>query len=198
MKIDDLTEGEKNELAMAAFLAEYPVINREKGREDWAKGVHHTTVAMCLEQACFVIRTWEAQQARRRALNRETKLYFFGCANRAVGHYLFEAWEGGGVDTCRGWKVGPWEALDGKLVPEKIRGQNQPQGQAYVTHKNGWTALSFWDRSVDKRHGSNFSLIVDKETGGEEILELARRRMPKVMERFAFEIKIVNVDGEWV
>ncbi len=52
-----------------------------------------------------------------------------------------------------------------------------------------WTALAFWDRSVDKRGGCNSVFILEGSYNFEQALTLARQIFPKIFERFEFEIK---------
>src|ERR1700693_4562864 len=77
------------------------------------------------------------------------KVYFFGCM-RGPGHYLHSNPSPRGLTErralCAIERSNPWGyKIDGKLCPAGA----QVQGRALVHHKDGWTALSFWDRSVD-------------------------------------------------
>jgi hypothetical protein len=67
---------------------------------------------------------------------------------------------------------------------------HQPEGLAKLTHKDGWTLLSFWDRSVDKRNNSNSNFIQEGEFTFEQMVEQAKEKFPGIWERFKFEVKL--------
>lgn len=119
--------------------------------------------------------------------------YYFGCW-RDSGHYL---WAPG---RCSVWGNHdcPWQdyELDAKLAPGTtlVRGRHrtpheQPEGIAALHHKDGWTAIAFWDRSVDRRSGSNSAFILRGTHSFDETLRLARDAFPEIFARFAFEIR---------
>lgn len=107
-------------------------------------------------------------------------IYFFGCWERA-GHYLHA------VDGRQlRWAEGPWGyAIDGGLLDKRVA---QVEGVAVVAQRDGWTAVSFWDRSVDKRQGSNAAFLVDELVTGEELLARARVAFPTIFARFTFPV----------
>lgn len=106
-------------------------------------------------------------------------VYYFGCFRRE-GHYLFPSGSRSFVD----WKECPWGySIDGGLL--KDVSQNH-QGLYVVDHKDGWTAVAFWDRSVDDRYGSNSAFLVHEDTTAEIILEEARKQWPEVFDRTDF------------
>ena len=63
-----------------------------------------------------------------------------------------------------------------------------PEGQALVHHKDGWTALSFWDRSVDKRGGCNSNFFFEGTFDFAQMIELAKANFPTVWSRYTFQI----------
>ena len=106
--------------------------------------------------------------------------YFFGCT-RAMGHYLV----GPGLRYLddreqRGW-YDRMECLDGSLAPKP---GPQIECQAWAWRLTGFTpqpysALSWWDRTVDRRDGSNIIIFAPGHTvTAEDILVLARRHFP--------------------
>lgn len=105
--------------------------------------------------------------------------YYFGCIGGS-GHYMFHA---SGSPRLSYFQQ-PWQKLDGGLQPT---GQ-QVQGPALLHHKDGWTALCFWDRSVDGRPGSNSNFLSTGNHTFEEMIELAKKYFPMVMARFNFSI----------
>jgi hypothetical protein len=122
------------------------------------------------------------------------KAYYFGCVARA-GHYLFGANGEAIYHDERKAMALPWKdsEIDGKLAPQPrlqpaLREQAQPEGQAVVHHREGWTALSFWDRSVDGRPGSNSTFFVEGTHEFPAMLQLVRELFPRIVKRFKFEI----------
>jgi len=125
-------------------------------------------------------------------------MYFFGCWDQP-GHFLRGP---GGTHVRDEVNATPWGyRLDGQLCPGFVGPkawqlpQVQPEGSAALHHAvaNGttWTALAFWDRSVDPRMNSCGAFIVDQDRTFEEVTALAHQHFPEVMARFRFEIKVV-------
>lgn len=118
---------------------------------------------------------------------RSRRVFFFGCWNR-VGHYLHEP--GGRYADSRHTEH-PWgRNVDGVLQPA----DSEVEGRCLVHHKDGWTALAFWDRSVDDRGGCCAALIVEGESGFQDMLGVFETRFPEVLARFSFTL--VQVHGE--
>jgi hypothetical protein len=109
------------------------------------------------------------------------ELFYFGCYGRS-GHYLHVP----SMEHAYGLMAHKYlEYLDGDLAPEG----GQVQFKAQLWRLTGYTptpysALSWWDRSVDKRPGSNSILFAPGHTvTAQGILDLAHRLYPKVMGR---------------
>lgn len=107
--------------------------------------------------------------------------FYFGCIGEA-GHYMFDerlrkTWK---RDTSYSYPV-PFEKVDGGLCKSGA----QVQGEALLHHKDGWTALSFWDRTVDTRGGCNSNFFFDEILTFDEALKEAEQRFPSIFERFA-------------
>lgn len=129
-------------------------------------------------------------------------IFYFGCIHRA-GHFWFRNdrehlrrdEESG---SPYGPKGRPWPYVDGNLAPriplpgERTKTQEAPEGVASLTHASinsvGWTALSFWDRSVDKRGGCNSTFIVEEILTFDEIVARARAAYPLVWARYPFPV----------
>jgi len=116
-----------------------------------------------------------------------SKFYYFGCSNDDTGHYLWTK-----EDNEKDWdfmKPGAREPLNTSLdtgyAPEEV---NQREGLANVHVFSGWTVVSFWDRSKDKRPGSNSAFIAQGVRTFSEVMDLARALFPKTMARFKFQI----------
>ena len=108
--------------------------------------------------------------------------YFFGCSRSGPGHYLV----GPKLRSLHerrsdfGWHD-RMKGLDGSLAPKP---GPQTEAVAWAWRLTGFTpspysALSWWDRSVDKRGGSNVILFAPGHTvTAEAILDLGRRDYP--------------------
>lgn len=120
------------------------------------------------------------------------RVYYFGPWDQA-GHHLRDE---NGYSAYKAEAAIPWTLyeLDGRMQPHKTgcRKGNYcgctggPEGVALVHHRNGWTALSFWDRSVDTRGASNSTYIAEGAAFSfEEMVQIAS-------ERFAYRWKKMN------
>ena len=131
------------------------------------------------------------------------RAYYYGCWERA-GHYLWEPGRGG-VPVKVGRQVYellgrprymsgphpepviPWGwSIDGCL----LKGRGLRQGDAVSEQRDGWTALSFWDSSVDARPGSTSSFMFDEAMTPPEALEAARTMFPPIFARFGFAVAL--------
>jgi len=74
--------------------------------------------------------------------------------------------------------------IDGGLCPKGA----QIEGKALIHYKDGWTALSFWDRSVDMRGNSNSNFLADGKFTFEQMVEFAYQNFPEVTRRYKFSI----------
>jgi len=127
------------------------------------------------------------------------RVYFFGCWERS-GHFL---WEPNGTHASQRTSDIPWRNLDQALCPGYREGAYTPEadqveGQAALHHQGGWTALAWWDRSVDTRFGCNAVLIAEGTWTSEEMLRIGRERFPSIMRRFAYRITTVSRPTELV
>lgn len=107
------------------------------------------------------------------------RVYYFGCNERA-GHFL---WDPSLFLTQNDDKI-PWRNIDGGLCPKN----KEVEGEALLHVKDGWTAISFWDRSVDKRGACNSSFIAEGVHTFDEMCKIAQEKFPKVWGRFPFKI----------
>jgi hypothetical protein len=84
----------------------------------------------------------------------------------------------------------PWGyRIDGGLC----RSWPQIEGESLIHHKDGWTALSFWDRSIDGRPGSNSNFLAEGTYTFAHMVEIAMKYFPSVMKRFKFQVK----EAQW-
>lgn len=138
------------------------------------------------------------------------KIFYYGCG-RKPGHYFWKP----GMIQARGEEtaptphttqsfpqVVPWGySVDGKLTPPDERHADgrlyyAPQGKAALHYKDGWTAISFWDRSVDTRPGSLSTFVMEGTYDYDQAIALARQNFPEVFERFQFEVTPADVPEE--
>lgn len=124
--------------------------------------------------------------------------YYYGC-HRGVGHYLFTT-----ALNDRSLNLPdhvPWSAVDGVLQPgcKKREGSrihttpmNNVDGHAALHHKDGWTALAFWDRSVDARPNSTSTFMIKGTHDFETMKQICAAAFPAVWSRFTFEIVLVQ------
>lgn len=114
------------------------------------------------------------------------RVFYFGCWSRS-GHAM---WTPNG-EVREG---GPWSYSTLDAAPLDSHGRNtgrglvpadpeQQEGVWRLTHKDGWTALGAWDRSVDTRRGS-VSVFVAEGTHGElDMLRITSTAFPSVWDR---------------
>ncbi len=111
-------------------------------------------------------------------------MYYFGCS-REPGHFLWEDDAGFMHSKLRYDKL-PWGyKIDSSLCTGH---SGSEEGRASLHHKDGWTAVAFWDRSVDSRPGSNSAFICDEEIDYDEMIRRSKETFPKIWERFNFEV----------
>lgn len=116
------------------------------------------------------------------------------------GHFLFDE---------AGFKVGhnpiPWGySIDGVLQPgcylDRCRWEHrgpQNEGEALLHHKDGWTALCFWDRSVDERMGCNSNYFAKGIFTFQEMILMASTWFAKRWNVMKFQVKLVkDVSGQ--
>lgn len=132
------------------------------------------------------------------------KTLYFGVWG-VPGHFLY----GPGGHVERSTLPTELRSLDGPFAgdPAKIKGyydgiygkktvpywdsKDEEQGQARMHFVAGWTVMAFWDRSGDRRGGSNSNFLAEGEFIFDEMCVLARLHFPAVWARItsAFEVK---------
>lgn len=127
-------------------------------------------------------------------------IYYFGCWMES-GHYL---WRAEGRSARHGEdRVLPWPQLDGTLPPADRRPvrkegsypeveREAPQGHAALHHKGGWTAISFWDRSVDSRPGSSSTFFIRGLHTWDDAVRIAKAAYPRTWGRFKFPVVLAQ------
>jgi hypothetical protein len=115
------------------------------------------------------------------------KSVYFGCVGRS-GHYYFDTKL---RHVSERESATPWgTSIDGGLFPR----YHAPieEGEAHVFHKDGWTAVAFPDRSVDRRPGSWSVFCVPAVLDGPEALDVARAAFPAIFARYGFEVVLAG------
>lgn len=103
---------------------------------------------------------------------------YFGC-HREAGHYVFSE---GMRNLAQRYGSRDLSRFDGMLPPQT----DTTPYVATVSRLEGWgfTALAFWDYSVDKRGGCNSVIFAPSLTiTADELLAEAQRRFPQVFGR---------------
>lgn len=101
---------------------------------------------------------------------------YFGCI-RESGHYFHPLKGYKTTNLPENW---PWGyEVDGKLQPEK-----ESQGSAKLHHKDGWTCLAWWDRTVDKRPASTSAIAIREEgLKFQDMADLLLKHYPEISKR---------------
>lgn len=143
-----------------------------------------------------------------------TDAVFFGvaCGNGAGHHFYVPSANGRAFRT---WDAEAWlsRALvahpspDGRWCYEVPRTSDQlrkgacaqrdeTQGRAFIHFAHGWTIISWWDRSEDRRAGSNAVFFLRGYRQWAEAFRRAREAFPQEIARMeaAYTIKLAGAD----
>ncbi len=127
------------------------------------------------------------------------RMFYFGPWDQA-GHYLHDEH---GVTVYRKERLGsfPWDeysgdhGIDGQLQPGCYKRDGhwckgkETEGEALIHHKAGWTALSFWDRSVDTRGACNSTYFAEGTFSFDEMIAMAKTRFAYRWNKMKFEVR---------
>ena len=109
------------------------------------------------------------------------KVFYFGFLGS--GHHMYEP----GEELYLRNLETPWGSYpDGTLCPEKT----WENGLALLHHKDGWTALAFWDFSGDSRPGSHSTFLVRGTYAFDEMLELCKAQWSGVFARIGSKFQV--------
>lgn len=118
------------------------------------------------------------------------KVLYFGCWGR-VGHHLWTPQREmlRYHDRLPSDRT-PWDGqLDGGLPPRPDGPHSEaPNGQAALHQKDGWTALAFWDNSVDTRGNSHSTFLFEGTCDFDAALASAREQFPTIFARYKFDV----------
>lgn len=118
------------------------------------------------------------------------------------GHLMFYE-TGEEIPYREGDKLCPWRYndIDGTLQPGQTlwRGHwvsrgSWKQGEAVIHHKDGWTALSFWDSTIDTRPGCSSTYIAKGTFTFEQMVEMAKARFSERWNKMRFQVIDVTSD----
>src|ERR1700756_3383092 len=124
-------------------------------------------------------------------------MFYFGPWDTA-GHFLNS--EGGRWVPERERGTFPWNensssnGIDCQLQPGchlvdgRWRHGKEIEGEALLHHRSGWTALSFWDRTIDTRGGCNSTYFAEGTFTFDEMVAMAKERFAERWNRMKFEV----------
>ena len=127
-----------------------------------------------------------------------------------VETYFFGCWKEGGHYWCHPTNPHMRESEIEKRVPARLRiidgvfcpghvdgdayrrSRPEVEGEALLTHVDGWTVLGWWDRSVDRRGACNSNIVVRGTRSFAEMLFIGEMQMPHVMKRQKQSLRLVG------
>lgn len=122
--------------------------------------------------------------------------YYYGC-RWDKGHYWFDRrkrdWD---IEKIVGQNVS--RRIDGGFCPGRVEGniykrtRDEVEGEASLNHVDGWTILSFWDRSVDPRGACNSNFVARGTWDYTTMRAIAEAQYPDIWDRYKFEIRLVE------
>lgn len=135
------------------------------------------------------------------------RVLFFGVrAGERAGHYLI-APDGESRRDIEATLPAPLRRLDGVWCFPKPRTSDecrygtphtsdQTQGRGFVHYVDGWTVISWWDRSGDPRGGCCAAFLIEGRHPWSEALSLARTAFPREFARMksAYSIDLAGHD----
>jgi hypothetical protein len=125
---------------------------------------------------------------------RDVEAYYYGCQND-TGHYWFAKdgeWMGRkSIIAKLPESIGPYK-VDGGFCPGAPKAHWGPSGHAAFHRVDGWSVLSFWDNSIEKRPGGCSTFVAKGTFHYATMREIAESQFPSVWKRFKFEIKLVE------
>lgn len=134
---------------------------------------------------------------------RPLRVLFFGVrVGDTSGHFVREVHTDGrvgGMLALRAMELdarfpAPLRERHGSLYPwrywERPDSQRE-QVEGVVVHElhDGWTLVSWWDRSADHRGGCCATFLVEGAHTSAEAVALARERYPALFARFTYEVR---------
>lgn len=87
------------------------------------------------------------------------------------------------------------DGIDGKGTVPHWRSEDQPEGVVRLHHRDGWTAISFWDRTGDRRGSSNSTFIAEGMHDAPQMLTLFAESFPAIWARITAKVQLVEHPG---
>ena len=113
----------------------------------------------------------------------DPEILYFGCLDEP-GHYLHSKRQ-----SRMHCDATPWGYdIDGKILEGS---KSYREGIPVRAERDGWTAVDFWDNSVDSRPGSHSCFLCAATLTTDELLVLARAQWPEVFARRRFPVLTV-------
>jgi hypothetical protein len=123
------------------------------------------------------------------------KVLYFGCIGE-TGHFLFD--KDGKRHPHHIYQKPPFSMIDGGFL-EAAGALDHMNGWVYVTRIGiNWTILSFWDRTVDSRPGSNSNFIIPGYFSYDVATLMAQQAFPQVFSRLeakGIHLTLAHYDG---
>ena len=130
-------------------------------------------------------------------------MFYFGPWNEAGHHFRNESGYSVQEDKIPGFPFGHYGgkvSVDGRLQPgcpdksDRLQRRTRPEieGEALLHHVDGWTALCFWDRSVDTRPGCNSNYFAEGTFTFEQMIDLAKTRFAHRWNKMKFEVRLAG------
>lgn len=117
-----------------------------------------------------------------------TLVYFYGVW-KEPGHYLFDKHGRMMRKEIVLHKTIVDKRVDGGFCPPLRRyDDSEIEGRAVLHNMEGWTILSFWDRSADHRLGSHSTYFLKGTYGFDEAVKTAREAYPAIWSRYGFTV----------
>ena len=148
----------------------------------------------------------QAMAARLADVSRpNVECFYFGCLE-SKGHFFHAPWRTrsdayaleqaamaamGGLDTALCWN-------SPRSDRDRYERRDEAEGLAFRTCRGGWTAVAFWDRSVDRRGACNSAFLVKGEVTFAQVIRAAKHAWPQVWARFTFPVIEVDSRGQEV
>ncbi len=113
---------------------------------------------------------------------------YFGCGSDDYpGHHVFRP----GMKHARYGAHQEWLRLNDGCFPPGYEDGAEPEGRSVIIYPRGeFTLLAFWDRSVDKRHGSHSVFLFPGLLTWNLAISEARKQFPEVMKRLTFDVTL--------
>lgn len=120
--------------------------------------------------------------------------FYFGCGAHNIGHYFWLPSQSFAVSSFDMETAQPWGfKVDGSLQPQ--HSLVDEQGPCALHRKDGWTAIAWWDRTMDKRGASCSVFAMRGEHSFDAMVAAFRESFPWAAQRMGFELVLVQQEA---